>query len=313
MWLKIKSSFIFKKILNYIDSKRKFNTIIYNKRIQKKLGFNLIDFKRISGKFIIEENDLIKIYNSFTNNLLFEGYYSNRKRYGKGYEYTEKGELIFSGEYLNGKRWNGQFKEYDDITGKLILECEYLNGIIEGKAKEYDKYNGELIYDGHYLNGKRNGKGIEYKTIMYEKSNSYSTFSARNDKKQIKIFEGEYLNGERKEGKEYNYEEKLIYEGGYLNGKRNGKVKIYNNNKELEYEGDYVNGKKHGKGIEIDRFNRVIYSGEFIKGNKNGKGKEYLYYSYHDYRDINNSSPIFEGEYINNYRIRGKEYYYNIS
>ena len=96
---------------------------------------NLIDFKRVSGKYKVEEHELIKIYNSFTNKLLFAGYYSNRKRNGKGWEFNEKGNLIFEGEYLDGKKWKGQLKEYDDITGKLILECEYLNGIINGEVK----------------------------------------------------------------------------------------------------------------------------------------------------------------------------------
>ena len=37
------------------------------------------------------------------------------------------GILEFEGEYLNGKRWNGKVKEYNDY-GDLIFECEYLNG-----------------------------------------------------------------------------------------------------------------------------------------------------------------------------------------
>ena len=41
---------------------------------------------------------------------------------------------------------------------------------------------------------------------------------------------------------------------------------------------------------------------------KNGKGKEY-FCNYHD--DRNKSDLMFEGEYFNNYRIRGKEYYKN--
>ena len=45
---------------------------------------------------------------------------------GKGKEYNYNRELIFEGEYLNGKKWNGQGKEYD--YGKLKFEGEYLNG-----------------------------------------------------------------------------------------------------------------------------------------------------------------------------------------
>ena len=31
---------------------------------------------------------------------------------GKGKEYNYQGELLFEGEYLEGKRWNGIEKEY---------------------------------------------------------------------------------------------------------------------------------------------------------------------------------------------------------
>ena len=172
MWRKINISFILNKSFNYLDTKRKFNIIVYNKRIQKNLELNLIDFKRISGKYKIEEHGIIKIYNIFTKNLLFKGYYANGKINGKGWEFNKKGKLIFQGEYLDGQKWKGQLKEYDDITGKLILEYEYLNGIIEGEVKEYDKYNGDLLFEGKYLNGKRNGKGIEYKSIIIEKIDS---------------------------------------------------------------------------------------------------------------------------------------------
>ena len=54
--------------------------------------------------------DLGKEYNNYNNNLIFEG------------------------EYLNGKRWNGKGKEFH--KNKLIFEGEYLNGKRNGKGKE---------------------------------------------------------------------------------------------------------------------------------------------------------------------------------
>ena len=41
-----------------------------------------------------------------------------------------------SGEYLNGKLWNGKGVEYDKNI--IIFEGEYLNGKRHGKGKEYD-------------------------------------------------------------------------------------------------------------------------------------------------------------------------------
>ena len=71
--------------------------------------------------------------------------------------------LIFEGEYLNGKT-NGKGKEYNYFEN-LIFEGEYLNGERNGKGKEYN-YDGSLIFEGEYLNGKKwNGKG--YNKIWY--------------------------------------------------------------------------------------------------------------------------------------------------
>ena len=60
------------------------------------------------------------------------------------------------------------------------------------------------------------------------------------------IFEGEYLNGEKwnGKGKEYKYD-KLIFEGEYLNRKRHGKGKEYDDKSNLIFEGEYLNGKKN--------------------------------------------------------------------
>ena len=44
--------------------------------------------------------------------------------------------IIFEGEYLKGKRWNGKIKGY--WKDKLLFEYQYINGEINGKGKEYD-------------------------------------------------------------------------------------------------------------------------------------------------------------------------------
>ncbi len=42
-------------------------------------------------------------------------------------------------------------------------------------------------------------------------NNNYSYYSYSSERNKIKIFSGVYLNGERKEGKEFNYDGNLIY------------------------------------------------------------------------------------------------------
>ena len=165
MLKKISSLFILKKIFTIINNKVKFNSIIHNKKLQKKLGLSLIDFKRFSGRYRKKEYGKVIEYNKYNNRIIFEGYYSNGKKNGRGKEYNEEGDLIFEGEYLNGKRRTGNAKEYAEDTGNLTFEIEYLNGKQEGNVNEYDKYNGKLLFSGNFKTGKKNRFGLEYKYI----------------------------------------------------------------------------------------------------------------------------------------------------
>ena len=184
-------------------------------------------------------DELYKEYIPETNELVYEGGYSdgkwngigkkycqgkleylgdfvNNERNGRGEEYNKKGEIKFKGEYLNGKKWNGI--GYDDY-GKE--EYELIEG--KGEVKEYDFVKNYLRFDGEYLNGERSGKGKEY-----------------NERKEL-IFEGEYLNGKRWNGKRNKYyNNKLMSQGEYLNGLETGKE--YNYKGELLFEGEYKDG-----------------------------------------------------------------------
>ena len=246
MWRKIKSSFIFKKLFNYLDPKKKLDIIAYNTKIKAKFGLNIMDYMRYSGKYRIDECGRIKVYDIYYKTLLFEGFYSNRKKNGICKEYNEENNLIFDGEYLDGKRWKGKAKEYDEDTGKLILEYEYLNGIIDGYANEYDKKWNGIIYDFN-------------DNIKYEIKNGCG-YRKEYNFNGLLISEGEYENGIIRKGKQYLNNE-IISEGEYINGILcNGKRKEYNN-KRLIYEGEYLNRKRHGKGIEY-------YSIEEVKKKK---------------------------------------------
>ena len=83
----------------------------------------------------------------FSGEVIFEGEYSNGKRKGKGKEFIN-GKIIYDGEYLNGLKWNG--KGYDQNCNKIY---ELKDG--EGLVKEYD-IDGFLSFEGEYKNGKRN-------------------------------------------------------------------------------------------------------------------------------------------------------------
>ena len=95
-----------------------------------------------------------KEYDEYNGKLKFEGEYLNNKEWiGTGYD--ENGNIKYK---LNNDK-NGNVKEYDE--GELVFEGQYINGKRHGKGKEYN-YQGYLLFEGEYLNGKRNGKGKEY-------------------------------------------------------------------------------------------------------------------------------------------------------
>ena len=323
----IKSIYILRQIFSNLKEQAKLNILIYNNYFKKILKINIENYKKISGKYKIQDkNGNCKIYSLDTNSLLFEGEYLNGKKNGKGKEYYINEQLQFEGEYLNGKK-NGKGKEYY-INEHLRYEGEYLNGKLwnikgyningnfefeiksgNGIVKEYDCL-GILLFEGEYLDGERNGKGKEYGNLTEEIFNrnelifegQYNKGKRHGKGKEYKnyelIFEGEYINGERNgKGKEYNYK-KLVYEGEYFKGKKwNGKLQIYQNSfsdNTLKFECEYSNGKLwNGKGYDS-------------KGNlefeiKDGKG----YIKEHDYK----GNIIFEGEYLNEKRNgKGKEY-----
>ena len=114
----------------------------------------------------------------------------------------------------------------------------------------------------------------------------------------VKVFE--LLNGAEKNVKEY-IDDKLIFEGEYKNGKRwNGKGQEFNKGNQLIYDGEYLAGKRHGKGKEYYN-NYKIFDGEYQNGQRK-KGKEY-YYNYYNDHQLN-----YEGEYSKGLKWNGKGY-----
>ena len=61
---------------------------------------------------------------------------------------------------------------------------------------------------------------------------------------------------------------------------------------------------RQGKDVEYFDYKRK-YEGIFINGKKNGRGKEYIK------NDNDKYTVIFDGEYLNDYKLHGKEYYKN--
>ena len=290
-----KSTYFPRVIFAYINDQKILEIIKYSKKAQKKLGINLINYKLFFGKYIIHEaKERAKEYFCLTDKLIYEGDYFKERRNGNG-------------------------REYDFETGKLIYEGEFLNGKRDGKGIEY-YYNGNLKFVGEYKKGKRwNGNGYDRNNnIIYEIEKGKGFIKEYFNLKDALLFEGEYLNGERNgKGKEYNYNGEIIFVGEYLNGKRwngngydtNGNIiyelnngigfvkENFNYSDNLRFEGWYINGERNSK-CKVFYGDKLIFSGEYKDGKRNESGKEYDY----------NGNLIFQGEYLYNYRFKGKEY-----
>ena len=304
----IKSSFFIRNFYFFIDERKILNIIHFNKKLQNLWNISLINYKFLSGKYKVYDNNgkgngYGKEYDGFSDELIFEGKYLNRKRHGKGKEYDTNGKLIYEGDYLYGLR-NGKGKEYD-LYG-LLYEGEYLYGKKHGFGKEYNR-NGQLIYEGKFLNGKRLNNEIKNERPI-RKTGDFSDiilFEGDPNGKGIDYydkfkFEGEYSNGKRHGyGKKYMVDgdiERLIFEGEYIHGKL-WKAKGYNRSGDLIYE--IKNGNGYAKGFNSK--GKIIFEGNYLKGEKNGKWKEY----------DNNGKLEFEGEYLYNHKRKGKEYISN--
>jgi len=84
-------------------------------------------------------------YDYYENKLIFEGEFVNGKKNGFGKEYNSEDELIFEGNFVNEMK-NGKGKEYN--KGQLIFEGEYLKGKKwNGKCKIIDDSNRILVYE----------------------------------------------------------------------------------------------------------------------------------------------------------------------
>ena len=147
-------------------------------------------------------------------------------------EYNYLGNLLYEGEYKNGKRWNGKmYNNNEDL--ELVLKKG------NGNGKEYD-FLSNLNYEGNYINGNREGIGKEF-----------------NDNKMI--FEGHYVDDEKNgEGKEYNKLGKLIFKGKYRNGKIDeGTIMEYYKN-QLLFKAEYVKYWNEHENITIIDSNKYF-------------------------------------------------------
>ena len=137
MFKNIRSALIYKNIFSYIRDKKTLKIINHNKTLQNKINIDFNLYMIYSGKYVEYLGEgIVRIFDAYNNNdIIYEGEYSDGKKNGKGKEYVFN-KLKYEGEFLKGKR-NGKGKEYDD-DDNLEFSGEYLNGK-KWNGKGYDK------------------------------------------------------------------------------------------------------------------------------------------------------------------------------
>ena len=118
----IKSRYILKLIFLNICNETKLKLIMKNKKLIDKLNVNLLDYKLLSGKYLIgKRNGRGKEYNSYNAQLIFKGEYIDGKRFGYGKEYKYN-KIIFEGKYNNNKNTKQFFIFEFIILFKILFD-----------------------------------------------------------------------------------------------------------------------------------------------------------------------------------------------
>ena len=205
------------------------------------------------GEFINnkpKEGKNIKLYDT-SESLKYEGDLLNGQYHGNGTLYYnnctyDKEFTKYIGEFKNDK-FDGYGKLY--LENNLYYEGNFSNNFFSGKGKIYYPEQ-KIYYDGQFENNLMNGEGIKYYTngnikIKGSFSDDKCIQGIYNNPEVIKIYEGEFQNGNPKESKN---------------------IIIYDNDGNKIYEGEMHNGLYEGEGIEYCPLleDKILFKGKFI-------------------------------------------------
>ena len=164
-------------------------------------------------------------------------------------------EGFIKGHYVNGSLLKG--KKY--VSGRLVSEGTFFNGIQTGQGKEYYP-NRQLKYEGNFSNNEPSGQGV-----LYDENGQL---------KYLGYFANGYASGQ---GRLYDDHGNLKIEGHFARMPSNienikdpsvpsGQCKEYYDNGQLKYEGDFYNGIWQGVGKYYDKNGILLYNGNFFNG-----------------------------------------------
>ena len=229
----------------------------------------------------------------------YMGQFQNNLPNGKGIKYYPNGNILYEGDFINGKfEGNGKYN-YDN--GNYFIG-KYKNGLRIGKGIIYYN-NGSVMFEGEYVNGEKEGNGKyiwedgQYYLGQWKNSLRHGKGILYYSNGNIK-YEGEFFNDKLEGNGKYIWRDGEYFLGQYKTGLRSGKGIMYYHNGKIKYEGDFVNDNFEGNGKYIWE-DGEYYEGQFKNDLSEGKGT--IYYS--------NGKIKYQGDWINDEFV-GKQYYY---
>jgi len=216
------------------------STISFAQNVGQK-GDTLINYKDINGmkqgkwtkKYksgktayiaTFKNDKLIGLYQRFhtTGKLGLEvNYDENESGYAK--IYYDDGKLGAEGNYINRNVKDGLWKFYG-VDGKLIIEINYKNGILNGKESKYWR-NGNLMEEKNWKDGKQEGLWAQY----FENGRDRLKTRMINDKRNG-VFYVYYPNG------------RYYAKGAYKDNLRVGHWTFYDKDGTVTRDTEYTNG-----------------------------------------------------------------------
>lgn len=115
-----------------------------------------IENRKILEKFVIDsqgrKNGLYQRFN-YSGSIIEEGEYKNDEKEGMFVKKNKKNEPLLRVDYKKGLK-HGVYQSYWHSSNRLCEESNWNNGFIEGDYKIYDELTGKLKYHREYGNEK---------------------------------------------------------------------------------------------------------------------------------------------------------------
>lgn len=215
-----------------------------------------------------------------SNKLTEEGNYKEGLREGIFKEYYSDGSVKSERNFANGKI-DGIHKEYY-TNGKPEKEKGYKNGLEHGIDRYYNYETGKLTRDCNYVDGVQDGK--QMRTIS-SNAGDYVEISNYEKGKLAGQFSQTYTNGT------------VRTKGVYKNGNKEGKWIVNRDNGKPESESYYKNGERNGESRTFYTNGQVETVSNYVNNNKEGLSITYYYDSGKPKSEYNYVNNIKEGKY----------------